>query len=139
MKLLALDIGRKRIGLAETDTRIGHIKTLNTLNTAQGQALKELIKIIKENAYDLLIVGLPLNEQGEETDSSLFVRNYCRRLQKRVEINIEYTDEWGSTIEAKQRLIETKKLPIRSKEKGIIDAQSACIILQSYINSLKSN
>jgi putative Holliday junction resolvase len=84
-------------------------------------------------------VGLPLNEQGEETDSSLFVRNYCRRLQKRVEINIEYIDEWGSTIEAKQRLIETKKLPIRSKEKGIIDAQSACIILQSYINSLKSN
>ena len=51
MKLLALDIGRKRIGLAETDTRIGHIKTLNTLNTAQGQALKELIKIIKFTSF----------------------------------------------------------------------------------------
>lgn len=137
MKLLGLDIGSKRIGVATlippgtTPLRVG------CFDRAQGRAEKEILKIIKEKQIELVIAGLPTDENGKETEMCNVVRKFCTRLSKRMEIPIEFVDEWGSSIDAKQSL-KIRRSDSKMRKSGLIDAEAASIILQIYVNQSRT-
>ena len=133
-KILGLDVGDKRVGVAISDDDRNNAKPLATYNRANYQAEKQLIDIITQYAIDTIVVGLPLSEDNKPTEQSEKIQNFCRRLQRRVKINIIYIDEYMSSFFAKQRLGITGSADRKTRKAGEIDANAAAIILQDYLN-----
>ena len=133
LTLLGLDVGDKRVGVAIC--RAGVVTPIGAFNRAKGQAETQILKMIKEHGVETLVVGLPLDESGQETQQSEKIRGFCRRIEKRSEASIHYIDEYGSSAEAKQRLAEGGRKQQLARRSGMIDAVSASIILQSFLDT----
>lgn len=135
-KILGLDIGDKYIGvaLADSEGRLPH--PIGAFKRAQGVAEKDILKLIKIHKIGVIVVGLPLGENNEPTEQSEKIINFCKRLQKRVskEVSLTFVDEYGSSKESEEFLGAGEKSRQRLKKKGIIDAKSASIILERYLN-----
>jgi len=129
--LLALDIGSKRVGVAicNRDRTQSVIIPLRSFSRSNQEAERAIINLISEYHISTLIIGLPLNEDHTENAMCEQVRNFARRLMRRVNVNlqIEFVDEYGSTYEASERLRQFGKIT------GDIDAQAAVIILEEYL------
>lgn len=134
-KVLALDIGDKRIGVASGDTAVAIAFPSAVLERGGGRAETELLDIIKKDQITHLVVGLPLDASGRETPQCAKVRRFCERLQKRAVIEVTFVDEHLSSEDAKQRLSESRSG--RAAVKTGVDAAAAAIILQSYFDGLK--
>lgn len=135
--ILALDIGDKRIGVALFSYEDQGVTPLRSYPKAQGKAEKALLDLLKKNKIDQIVVGYPLSADGVKTEQCLRVDAFVRRLEKRISIPIHLVDEYLSSEEAKHRL-KIKGSPSKEvREKGIIDAVSASIILESYLQSLR--
>ena len=134
MKIIGLDVGEKRIGVAKADsnTRIAiPVKFVNV----DGTEWQEIDKIAKLNNTNLFVLGLPRSNEGNETKQSLFVRNFAKELIKKIPgAKVQFQDESLTSVEAERRLKERKK----KYEKGEIDAESAAIILQDFIENFKT-
>ena len=134
---MGIDVGEKRVGISLSDG-IGLLAhPFATFDRAKGVAEKAVIKLAKQREIDTLIVGLPLLENGEKGSQCDDVENFCRRIQKRAELRIIFVDEHLSSEEAKQRLKIGASAKRIDRQKGVIDAVSASIILQSYLDELK--
>lgn len=133
-KIIGLDIGDKRVGIAigETETRL--VSPRKTVLRAKGAAEEEIGSIIEKEQISLAVVGLPLNIRGEKTPQSERVLNFCRRLSRRRDIQIAFVDEYLTSEEAAGAVDGDRLIAKRS---GEIDALSASIILQEYLNSLQ--
>ena len=133
--LLALDIGDSRIGVAVCEHGASGPRPLGTFNRAQGNAEQEIIKIIKELDIQTVIAGLPLDEAGLPTKQCERVEQFCRRLERRSTAKIIYQDEYASTHEAQERLNQStgRRKSNSSGNRGLLDAFSAAIILESYL------
>lgn len=132
-RILGLDVGDKRVGIAICDPGTGVISSLQTLSRAQGRAEKAIIKLVQEYGVEKLVAGLPLAANGAITPQAERVQSFCRRLGKRIQAEIIFVDEFGTSKEAEERLRASSK---RAKvEKGMVDALSATIILQLYLDS----
>jgi len=135
---LALDLGTKRIGVAIS--RGGTLaEPLCSIIKLKGAVEAEIVKLCAEHAIETIIVGMPYNEHGAKTSQCEVVERFCRRLERRGAPPIVFMDEFGSSIEAKQRLRSKKLPPKKLRETGLIDAESASIILQNYIDELESS
>ncbi|MBD3316311.1 MAG: Holliday junction resolvase RuvX [Chitinivibrionales bacterium] len=131
MKLLGIDYGRKRIGIAVTDPTGAVIRGLPTIeHLAAARAEDKLVKIIEEHAPDKLIFGLPLGPDDEETTMSQEVRAAASRIADRTGITVRFVDESFSSRDA-ELLLRTKKKKHR-RNKASVDRIAACLILQSY-------
>jgi len=136
MRILALDVGTKRIGLALSD---------ELLITAQGQAtivrrsldedLDKIKRIIKENNVEEAVVGLPLNMNGSYSAKTKEVVEFMDNLAKAVDVPVKTWDERLTTVQAERALLEADMS--RAKRKKVIDKLAAQIILQSYLDSRK--
>ncbi|MFH0763798.1 MAG: Holliday junction resolvase RuvX [Candidatus Omnitrophota bacterium] len=136
MRILALDVGTKRIGVALSD---------ELLLTAQGQAtiqrksladdLAEIKRIIKENGVEEAVVGLPLNMNGSYSAKTKEVVEFTDSLTKAVVIPVKTWDERLTTVQAERALLEADMS--RAKRKKVIDKLAAQVILQSYLDSRK--
>lgn len=130
---LCLDIGTVRVGVA---IKIGEqaIGQLTTLKRAQNQALSKLLELIAEHQIDLVVAGLPLDENNQETTQALDVRRFLSRFAKRMELPIMLVDEYGSSLEAMNNLPSngsTEKL----RKKGHVDSLAASEILTAYLDN----
>ena len=135
MKLIGLDVGTKRIGVAKADstTRIAIPDGFVNVN---GQEFAEIARLARLYSTSTFIVGLPRNNSGEETKQSLYVRNFARQLAMSIpNTRIYFEDESLTSVEAETRLKARKK----HFEKGEIDAEAATIILQDFLERLMSN
>jgi putative Holliday junction resolvase len=155
-RILALDVGEKRIGLAISEgLGVWPLKTLLRKNLEED--LAELIKIIKEEATQTLVVGLPYNMDGTEGAQAKKIRNFISQLknllikeshqrQKRGEGEapsalpmegatrapmIEWSDERLTSWEAEQRLTQGGLKGKKRKKK--VDELAACLILEDYL------
>lgn len=136
MKILGLDIGKARIGVATCD----ELQILASgLETIYSKSLtKDVLKIVEiVNKYNIktVVVGLPLQMNGEEGEMSKYVRLFCSKLQEQVNVDIIFQDERLSSIEAQEYLhySATKK----TKKKQVLDQIAASIILQRYLDRNK--
>lgn len=128
-KILALDIGRKRIGLAMCDTELPIPEPLYVLERAGKYAEKMILEILQRHSIQTLVVGLPLGEGNEETAESESIRRYVARFEKRAAIKIEFVDEYASSEEALEALRHKS-----GSKKGMLDSVAASIILQRYLD-----
>lgn len=129
-KIMALDIGTKRIGVALSDylhvTCSGHSCIKREPET---EAIFEINKIAKENNVKTIVVGVPYNMDGTRG----FQADNCVEFAKNFENNYEiiYEDE-RLTSEIAEENLRNRKIDFR-KNKGLVDIESACIILEQYI------
>ncbi len=101
--------------------------------TNQGEALKEILKIVTILNIDLVVIGVPYDQDGNSTEQSAKIMFYADNLRGKIKIN--FCDERFSTIEAYESL---KKMGIRYKKgKKSIDKISASLILQRYLEREK--
>lgn len=136
MKLLALDIGAKRIGVAtaNTDTPIAIPRlTIEVKDDRPEETYQNLAKLLEEQQVEKLVVGLPRNSKGEETKQSDFVRNFIDDFTNKqsLKIPVEYQDESLTSVIAEEYL----KTSGKPYAKSDIDAQAAALILTDYLES----
>ena len=130
-RLLGLDIGEKRIGVALSDESQLLARPLTAITRAAKRADFETIgKLIAEHGVERVIAGLPRTRRGEEGLQARRVRRYVEALAAAIGVPIVYQDERYTSLEAEERLAVRR----RPRQKGDIDAAAAAIILQDYLN-----
>lgn len=138
MKIMALDVGDKTIGVAVSDS-LGI--TAQGLTTVERVGIKKdtsvIMNLIKEQEAETVVIGLPINLDGSDSVQTEKVREFYGKLTNKLKsqamahINIEYYDERFTTKIAENVLIEADVR--RNKRKEVIDKQAAVIILQGYL------
>ena len=139
MKLLGLDVGEKRIGVAKADSSV-KIAVPQGAVGVDGHEFENLLKIVRILDIDVIIVGMPRNLKGETTKQSDYVKNFVKTLNRTLvenkpnnkTVKIFFQDESLTSVEAKQNL---KNRPL-DKKSGAIDAEAATLILQDFLENL---
>ena len=136
--VLGIDFGQKRIGLAVGQTLTQTARAHSTVANNQ-QFWHELTAVIKEWQISQIVIGLPLDMDGEEQEITRQVKNFGKKLQQQYNLPIDYVDERLSSYEA-ERQFKTKRANqlAKSKHKSQIDAMAAEIILQSWLDQLET-
>ena len=132
MRVIGLDVGEKRIGVAKADssTRIAVPVGFIEVNGLEWQ---EIAAVAKMNNTNLFVVGLPRNNEGAETAQSVYVRNFVKRLITEIPgARVRFQDESLTSVMAEERLKSRQK----KYKKGDIDAEAAAIILQDFMENL---
>jgi len=135
-RILAIDYGQKRVGLAVTD--ILHI-TANGLDTVPAnEVLDYLSKYIAKEPVEKFVIGLPTQMNGQESESMQYIRPFVVGLQRKFpEIELVYVDERFTSVLAHQAMLDGGLKKKDRQNKGLVDKISATIILQSYLESNK--
>ena len=137
-KILAIDYGKKRSGLAYCEEPLNIAISINTFKT--HELLPFLNKYIKENKVIKIIIGQPKTLSGSKTDSSKIIHDFYNNLAKKfTNIKIEMYDERFTSKIAQQTLISSGLKKNKRSNKELLDKISAVIILQDYIKSKESN
>ncbi len=133
-RILAIDYGTKRTGLAVTDPLRIIASPLETVPTHTLQAFVE--RYVKENGVDIVVVGMPRQMNGEPSESFRQIRPFVERLGKALPgVKIEMFDERFTSKMAMGAMIEGGVSKSGRRDKGLVDRISASIILQGYMES----
>lgn len=136
MRILAIDYGEKRIGLASCDPMQIIATPIGTYNSVTMRSdIDYIAKVVGEIGAESIVMGLPLNMDGTDGIRVNKTRAFGRNIEKVTGIKVVYQDERLSTVTAENLLIENNVS--REKRKKIIDTVSAQIILESYLNNNK--
>ncbi len=136
MRVLGIDFGEKRIGLALSDPTGTLAAPLETVSRRRGKRppLRRLEEIGREHEVQHIVVGLPLDLGGNETPWCGEVRAMGDELAARMEVPVDYVDERFTSARA-ERAIRSIGLPKgRREEKGRVDAAAAALILQAWLD-----
>ena len=134
-RILALDLGKKRIGLAISDplgiTAQGLPNLVRVNKRTDFAALEQLIR---ERQVSLILMGNPINMRGDEGRQSGWVREFAQALEERTGLPVKLWDERLTSVEA-NRVLRSSGISIQ-KRAAAVDRLSAVILLQSYLDSL---
>ena len=131
-RILAIDYGRKRTGLAVTDTMQIIANGLNTVPS--GEVVDFLKGYVSRENVDLFVVGEPKQLNNEPSENMLYVTAFVNRLRKVIpEIPIEYFDERFTSVMAHRAMIDGGLKKKKRQDKALADEISAVIILQGYL------
>lgn len=134
MRILAVDHGEKRIGLALSDPTQTISTPLTVIkHTTRLMDAAQVANIVSENDVELIIIGQSFDEEGNPNLAGRRAANFADVLKEQTNIPIELVDESFSTNDAQRTIVEMG-IP-RKKRKGHHDALAAVIILRSYIES----
>ena len=135
MKLLALDVGEKRIGLASGVADLGTALPAGVLNRTRLKAdLRSVLEAARQRQSDAIVVGVPVRPGGEESEQTKRVRGFVRALRKATPLPVHTVDEAFTSVEAEGLLREAGVQP--SRDKGAVDEAAAVLILRRYLESL---
>jgi putative Holliday junction resolvase len=136
-RILALDVGKKRIGLAVSD-ELGI--TAQGLETLQRSRIRDDIRALKLAAehwqVTTLLVGRPLHMSGSESRQSEYTRDFAERLGKDLGLPVVYWDERLTSVEA-ERALREGGATLEQRKKSI-DRMAAVLLLESYLGSLQN-
>lgn len=133
-RILAIDYGQKRVGLAVTD--ILHISASGLDTVLVHEVLDYLSNYIAKEPVEKFVIGLPKQMNGQESESMRYIRPFAIGLKRRFpDIELVYSDERFTSVLAHKAMLEggLKKKDRQNKE--LVDKISAIIILQSYLES----
>ncbi len=134
MRILAIDYGSTRIGLALGDPTGTLARPLPFLSAkADGKLAREINDIAKKEDVHLLLLGLPRNMDGSSGDAAVKVQAFAAVLREATSTPIRLIDERLSTVQASRQLQEAGKNT--RKQRGQIDSEAACVLLQGYLDS----
>jgi len=130
-RLIALDIGAKRIGVARTDILQISLNAVGTYHV--NEFMDALATLLKEGPIEALIVGWPLNN-GEEGKATERVQNWINRIQKIYPtIPVIKEDESNTSVEAKEIQFQVGMGKKKRQEKATVDRIAAVLILKRYL------
>lgn len=137
MKIIGLDIGTVRIGIATSDI----MEILASAHSVyRRKSFNEDVRHVAELVTNLnagaVVIGLPLKMDGSEGQSVAMAREFGEALKEQVSVQVVYQDERLSTVSAERILIESGMR--REKRKDTIDSVAATIILQTYLDKMSS-
>jgi putative holliday junction resolvase len=142
-KILAVDYGRARIGLAITDSPQGIAQPLGTLHRInRNEDMRRLRELVRDHSVKLILVGLPLRLDGSRGDMAEETERFAQRVRKQIGVPVEMADERLTSWEAEGVLEEefgrkSKQIDGASKkkdsEKFTVDSMAATIILREYL------
>lgn len=134
-RILALDLGKKRIGLAISDPLGITAQGMPNLNrTNKRTDLDTLEHLIREREVGMILLGNPINMRGAEGRQSGWVREFAAELEARTHLPVKLWDERLTSVEA-GRVLRSSGISIE-KRAAAVDRLSAVILLQSYLDSL---
>ena len=134
-RVMALDVGNVRIGIAVSDL-MGIIANPLETYTRKGNLAVDaqyIADLAKQKEVSLFVSGLPLSLSGGENEQTLKTREFIDELQKHTDIPVKYLDERFTTLSAERVLIQGNVR--RENRKKVIDKIAATIILQNYLDS----
>ncbi len=135
MRILSIDYGKRRTGLAVTDASQIIANGLTTVSTPELLAF--LTDYTKKEQVERFVIGLPTQPNGAPSENQARVRSFAGQLRKALpDIPVEFYDERFTSVLAHQAILDSgvsKKR--RQTDKGLVDEISACIILQNYLES----
>lgn len=134
-RILGVDVGGKRVGIARTDLLR---TTANTVGTFSPEdSFKEIERqIIKEGPVKAVVVGWPLTPQGHPTHATHLAADYIRHLKNKYkDIEVFRFDERFSSKEAMELMYETGVSRRKREEKGRLDQAAAALILQQFLEA----
>lgn len=134
MRILGVDYGSKRIGIAVSDPACTMAHPIRTIQVkSDGSHFQEIVEIARSFQVDRLVVGLPYNMDGSLGGKGEEVLLWGRELEQRVGLPVNFWDERLSTSEAHEMLLGFN---VKGKRrKTIVDKIAASIILQGYLDS----
>jgi putative Holliday junction resolvase len=133
-RLLALDVGERRIGVAVSDPTGTVARPLTCIVRSSRKAdFQAIYRLIEEYFAERVIVGLPLSLDGSEGPQARQTRRYAEQLAQAINIPIEFWDERYSSATAAAILREKGQRDRRVR--GELDATAAAVILQSYLDA----
>ena len=136
--ILGLDIGDARTGVAISDELGIAAHPLCTIQRRSRKAvLAELQELVTAHKVDRIVVGLPLQLDGETGTQARKIKQFAAKLEQQVNLPIIFWDESFTTVEAAQILRGTKKR--RKKRKQVIDQVAAVLILEGYLDELRNS
>ena len=139
MRILGIDYGETRVGIAITDSLNITVQGLGTIqrNNSDKVILRKLDEILEEYEIDTIVVGMPLNMNGTKSERAEVTEKFIHKLKcKYNKIKIETIDERLTTVAAHKtmNLLDINK----HKKKNIVDTISAEYILETYLNKIKN-
>ena len=137
MRVLGVDFGRKRIGLAISDASGTLARPLKTITAGESEAIDRVMAEIDqlsadEDGLETIVVGMPLRLDGSPSDATAFTAAFVEGLRKRTSLAVVCEDERLTSHEAESRLAINER--DWRKRKARLDAAAAAVILQDYLN-----
>lgn len=138
MRTLAIDLGTKRVGLAMSDEG-GRFATPHDVLFVNGadQALAPIAELIRKEAVERVVLGLPLNMDDSIGPQAKSVVAWGNALKAQAGVDVVYVDERLSSFDAEQRLIDAKRQGAkmtRKDKKQALDALAAALFLQAFLD-----
>jgi putative Holliday junction resolvase len=138
MRILAIDYGRARIGLALSDPTGMLAQGLSVIQRkSDRQAAEEIGRVAEEHVVEKVVVGLPLNMNGSEGDKAKHCRVFAELIQEITAKPVELFDERLTTVAAQRVLIDADLS--RKRRKQVVDAMAAQLLLQNYLDRNRSS
>ena len=135
-RILAIDYGRKRSGLAVTDTLQLIATGLTTVPS--GELVKYLSDYVSKEPVDLFVVGLPKQMNNELSENMINIEAFVKHLKRIIPtIPVVFSDERFTSVLAHRAMLEGGLKKKKRQDKGLVDEISAVIILQDYLESNK--
>lgn len=132
MRIMALDVGDRKIGVALSDPLKITSQGLETyLRKDTKEDYKYFAELIKTKEVGILVAGLPKNMNGTEGPQAEKVREFIKELKKHTDVKVDFSDERLTTMEAEKMLISGDVS--RKNRKKVIDKVAANLILQNYL------
>lgn len=132
-RILGVDVGRKRIGLAQSDLLRTLASPVGTYN--HQEIIDKIDELMSQSNISEIVVGWPISLRGHENESTEMVQKFINRLQNKFpDITIIKEDERYTSEMAKQAIFESGRPKKKRREKGLIDNIAAAIILQNYLD-----
>lgn len=132
-RMLGLDLGTKRIGVAVSDSLNIIAQSVGTIERRSiKNDIKKIQDLIREYSASKLIVGLPLNMNGTEGKSANLAFNFVSELKKEIDVDVEMIDERLTTAQGERIFLEADLS--RGKRRKNIDKIAAQLILQNYLD-----
>ena len=133
MRVIALDVGEKRIGVAVSDPLGSTAQPLETIKRDERFA-ERLLKLIAELGAERLVVGLPLSMDGTESSQAGAVRRFVEEIEGILKIPVTFVDERLSSREANSLIAEGGRRP--GRKRGATDRVAAALILRLYLDNI---
>ncbi len=137
-RLLGIDFGKRRIGIAISDPMRIVAQGMETISYhSPDQLWQKFARIFASHDIERVIIGSPINLNGSESAISANVREFANQLQEQFQVPIEFWDERFTSKAAQETLHQMGKSP--SKNKGKVDKIAAVLILQGYLDRLSTH
>ena len=132
-RILGIDVGEARIGVALSDELGMLAHPLETVQTKEGNPMKRVAEIVQREKVATVVIGLPRNMNGTYGPAAEKAREFARKLQALTPCTVKYWDERLTTVAAQKQLHEAGRNTKNSR--AVIDQVAAVLILQGWLDS----